>query len=68
MTPQMNPIAVGCIYGTAIVSAPLAFIVYAYQLYKQDKQNPLPPVKLSDHGDEKRLASATKHIKIICRD
>jgi len=64
----MNPVAVSCIYGAALVAAPCAFIVYAYRLYKQDKQNPLSPVKLSDHGDERRLASATKHIKVICRE
>jgi len=64
----MNPVAVFSIYGTALVLAPCLFIVYACRIYKQDKQNPPPPVKLSDHGDEKRLAHATKYIKVICRE
>ena len=64
----MNPIVVGCIYGTALGGALCLGIAYACWSHKQDKKNPLSPVKISDGGDEKRLTAATKYIKVICWD
>ena len=64
----MNPIVVSCIYGTALWGAICLGAVYTYWSHKQDKKNPPPPVKISDTGDEKRLISAIKHIKVVCRN
>ena len=64
----MNPTVVGSIYGTAIGAAICLSVVYGCWLAKQRKKDPPPQVKLSDNGDEEKLACSTKYIKAICRD
>lgn len=64
----MNPVVVFGIYGTALGAGVCLSVVYGFWLAKRHKQNPPPPVKLSDSGDEKLLTHASKHIKVICRE
>jgi hypothetical protein len=65
---KMNQTVVGSIYGTAIGAAICLSVVYGCWLAKQRKKDPPPQVKLSDNGDEEKLACSTKYIKVICRD